>query len=391
MPSASEPSRDLRVALPMLTLVPGGMGGSETYARELGRELAVVAGLKVTAMVSRAGCGVAEGPDERVVPQFAGGGSTLDRMRTLAQGRRHRSALHHLLADADVVHYPFSVPVPRPPRRTPCVVTLHDVQHRDMPHLFSRVERLYRTVFYDRAAQRADRVVTISQFSKDRAVAHLGLDPERVHVAHLGVNTSDFRANLGPREQFVLYPARGWAHKNHRRLVEAMGLVRRDHPDLHLVLTGGGLESIGETPTWVHKRGLVSQGELLDLNRRASCLAFPSLYEGFGLPPLEAMASGCPVAAAAAGSLPEVCGDAAVLFDPEDPRAIAHGIRETLAHGPQLTGRGLDRVKQFTWKACANAHVRVYRELAANEPKGVRTREGSRGTGSSSAGAQPDT
>lgn len=373
VPFGGDARPDLRVALSMLTLVPGEMGGSETYARELWRELATSAGVEVTALVSHAGRGFADGPGERVVPQISGGGSTRARMRTLAQGVRHRRAVHRLLADTDVVHYPFSVPVPRPPRQASCAVTLHDVQHRDMPQLFSRAERLYRSAFYDRAAQRADAVVTISHFSKERAVAHLGLDPERVHVAHLGVNASDFRANVGPREAFVLYPARGWAHKNHRRLVEAMALVRRDHPGLRLVLTGGALGSIGETPEWVQKLGLVSQMDLLDLYRRASCLVFPSLYEGFGLPPLEAMASGCPVASARAGSLPEVCGEAAVLFDPEDPHAIADGIREALNRGPELTERGLKRVERFTWRACAEAHLGIYRKLAETGPRRVRS------------------
>ena len=113
-----------------------------------------------------------------------------------------------------------------------------------------------------------------------------------------------------------------------------MELVRRDAPALRLVLTGGGLESLGDLPSWVDNRGLVSREELLSLYQRAACLAFPSRYEGFGLPPLEAMASGCPVAAAAAGSLPEVCGDAATMFDPDDAADMAQAI---LAHVPPGT------------------------------------------------------
>ena len=124
----------------------------------------------------------------------------------------------------------------------------------------------------------------------------------------------------------MLYPARGWPHKNHARLLEAMELVRREVPELRLVLTGGGLEALGELPPWVDNRGLVSRAELVGSTSAPSCLVFPSRYEGFGLPPLEAMASGCPVAAARAGSLPEICGDAATMFDPDDAAEMAAAV-----------------------------------------------------------------
>jgi glycosyltransferase involved in cell wall biosynthesis len=104
----------------------------------------------------------------------------------------------------------------------------------------------------------------------------------------------------------------------------------------------------------------VTPDELVSLYRRASALVFPSLYEGFGLPPVEAMACGCPVAASNAGSLPEVVGDAAVLFDPHDPEAIAAGIEEALGRSDELRPLGLERAAGFTWDATARAHDRVY-------------------------------
>ncbi|HET6172431.1 MAG TPA: glycosyltransferase family 1 protein [Gaiellales bacterium] len=361
------------VALAMLTLVPGAMGGSETYARALTRELSGSHNATVTAYVAQIGAGFSQGVPERVVPGVAGGASTRSRLTTLAQAARHRQSIRESWAQADVVHYPFTAPVPGPAAANAVVVSLLDVQHLDLPALFSRAERLYRRRFYDTAARRADLVVTISEFTRSRIVALLGIEPERVVVAPLGVDASDFEPNLGARENLLLYPARGWPHKNHAGLFEAFSLLRAQDPALRLVLTGGALDGLGPLPAGVESRGLVERGELRELYRTAAALVFPSLYEGFGLPPLEAMASGCPVAASRAGSLPEVCGDAAVLFDAADPAAIAAGVREAIARTAELRERGLARARSFTWAACAEAHERAYRLAASgSRPRGNR-------------------
>jgi glycosyltransferase involved in cell wall biosynthesis len=108
----------------------------------------------------------------------------------------------------------------------------------------------------------------------------------------------------------------------------------------------------------------VSQSELVSLYRRAACLVFPSLYEGFGLPLLEAMACGCPVAASNRGAIPETCGDAAVLFDPEDVHGIVNGVRDAIARADELSERGIARAAEFTWGSSARAHEAVYRAAA---------------------------
>jgi glycosyltransferase involved in cell wall biosynthesis len=139
--------------------------------------------------------------------------------------------------------------------------------------------------------------------------------------------------------------------------------VRRERPELRLVLTGGGHGSAFSDG--VEARGNVSLDELVSLYRRAAAVVFPSLYEGFGLPPLEAMACGCPVACSAAASLPEVCGDAARYFPPDDADEMASAIEDVLYDQAGWSAKGIARAAEFTWERSAAAHEDVYRELLA--------------------------
>jgi glycosyltransferase involved in cell wall biosynthesis len=238
------------------------------------------------------------------------------------------------------------------------------LQHLYLPHLFTRGKRAYRSLFYDRTARRAAAVITVSEFAKSRIVLHLGLDPDHVFVAHLGVDTSAVTPQLGDRENFLLYPARAWAHKNHARLVAGVRILREHDPTLRLVLTGGALDALGPLPEWVDVLGIVTPAKLQWLYAHARALVFPSLYEGFGLPPLEAMAAGCPVVSSSAGSLREICGDAAVFFDPHDPSDLARAVLEAGGRSADLQRRGLERVGHFSWDQCAAVHEQAYRFAA---------------------------
>ena len=352
----------MRVALSLLTLVPGISGGSETYARELARALARVGAHEYEVLVPTLAPDAGDGLPTTVATGYRASASVPGRLRAMAGAAVRPGRLRRRLEEADVVHYPLTVPVP--PADRPSVLTLLDVQHLDLPHLFPRGERLFRRLAYNRAARRADHVVVISEWVRGRVVERLGLDPGRVHAIHLAVDHARFTPDPAvAREPFLYYPARPWPHKNHARLFEAFARVRRVRPDLRLVLTGAGQDAAG-LPTAVEAHGDVPLEERIALYRRAAALVFPSLYEGFGLPPIEAMACGCPVAASSAGSLPEVLGDAAVPFAPDDPASIAAGILESLERSDELSAAGLERARLFTWDATARAHDRVY-ELAA--------------------------
>src|SRR5262249_37442605 len=159
----------------------------------------------------------------------------------------------------------------------------------------------------------------------------------RIRTIYYGLNHELFRPGPETREEFLLYPALGWPHKNHARLFEAFAAARATRPDLRLVLAGYA----GPTPNGVEALGWTPPAELARLSRPAAAVVFPSLYEGFGQPPLEAMASGCPVACSNAASLPEICGGAARLFDPHSVDEIASAIDEVLDDPEPFRRRGL--------------------------------------------------
>jgi glycosyltransferase involved in cell wall biosynthesis len=341
------------VGIALLTLAPGRMGGSEGYARELLKALARHGSGEYVVAVPPGESAVAAGLP--VVSAGARPGS--GRPWAIARAAVARRALE----GAAAVHFPLTIPVPV--TRRPRAVTLHDVLHLDLAELVPRRTRAFRRLAYDAAARRADRVIVPSELVRDRAVARLGLDHGRVRVVPHGVDHDLFHPGEEEREPFLLYPARAWPHKNHAALFAAFALVRGERPELELVLTGGGHEALA-LPPGVRSLGNVPVGELAALYRRASALVFPSRYEGFGSPVLEAMASGCPVAAASGTAVEEVAGGAAALFSPGSPEEIAAGILAALADAQALAVRGLERARAFTWERTAGLHEAVYRELA---------------------------
>ena len=352
----------MRVGLSLLTLVPGLVGGSETYARELARALARVGELEYAAFVPAIAPDAADGLPARVVRSYRAGRTMPRRIAAMGLAAaapwpvRRQLELDRL----DAIHFPLSVMLP-PVSRPPAATTVLDVQHEEHPSFFSRAELAYRRAVYGWTVRRSRIVITISEHAARTLVERLGLAPERVRAIHLGLDHEQFRPADVPRERFLLYPALGWPHKNHARLFEAFALVRRRRPELRLVLTGYD----GPAPEGVEARGRVSQDELVRLYRSAAALVFPSLYEGFGQPPLEAMACGCPVACSSAASLPEVVGDAARLFDPLSIEDMAAAIEEVLDRPEEWSRRGLERARLFSWEECARRHEQVYRELAS--------------------------
>jgi glycosyltransferase involved in cell wall biosynthesis len=355
----------VRVGISLLTLVPGVVGGSETYARELTKALAQVGELEYEAFVPSIAPDAGDGLPTTLVSEYRASTTTAGRIaamsRAWATPKRLRTALR--LDTLDAIHFPLTATIPAPGSRPPAAVTVHDLQHELYPRFFSRAELGYRRVLYKQAVTSSRIVIAISEHARQTLLVKYGIDPARVVTIPLGVDHERLSPGDEPREPFLLYPANPWPHKNHDRLYEAFALVRQGRPELRLVLTGTGHASA--LPAGVESRGRVSFDELVRLYRTASALVFPSLYEGFGLPPLEAMACGCPVAASNATSVPEVCGDAAELFDPTSPRGMARAIEAVLSDPGSYVERGLARARLYSWVTTARAHEDVYRQLAA--------------------------
>jgi glycosyltransferase involved in cell wall biosynthesis len=369
----------MRVGVSLLTVFPGRIGGSETYVRGLLGEFANGHGPDgLTVLANRHVMGAYHelGVPLRLVRSYRPGDSDATRFLAMNAARlAPRLAARDVPRDLDVLHFPVTVPVGAV-EGVPRIVSLMDVQHHELPQMFSAMERRLRAWAYDDSARAADLVVTISEHARQGIVAHLGVPAERVRAIPLGVDLERFTPE-GPAaaedlpERYVVYPANFWPHKNHERLVAAWREVR--DPSLWLVLTGQaqGREDLLAGAERVRVLGHVPGGQLPALLRGARAMVFPSLFEGFGLPPLEAMACGTPVAASSRGSLGEVIGDAALGFDPEDVEAIARAIERVADDEPlreQLRERGLRRAAGFTWAACAEAHLDAYRAVRAGAP-----------------------
>jgi glycosyltransferase involved in cell wall biosynthesis len=291
-----------------------------------------------------------EGVD--VTPRSFGGGGKL---ASLARDTWwYYAGLPRSVRGLDLLHCTtFRGPLRSP---VPFAVTLHDLALVRHPELFPRWHRWSGRAGIGPVARAADRVFAVSEFTKREAVELLGVAEEKVTVIGNAIDPV-FSPNNSPLlGDYVLAVATLEPRKNLRRVAEA---AARAGVELRVVgaVGWGGVE----TPGWV---GEVSDEELAALYGGARALVFPSLYEGFGIPVLEAMASGTPVVTSRGGATEEVAGGAAVLVDPFDVDAIAAGIAEADTRRDELRALGLARAQAFSWPAVADAVVGAWRQVA---------------------------
>ena len=239
--------------------------------------------------------------------------------------------------------------------RVPTVVTVHDLAILRAPEAFPRWHRLYGTHGLTRVLRSADAIVAVSEFTKSEVVELARVPAERIRVVPYGVDAVFSEQGERAEGDYVLAVATLEPRKNLRRAVDA---AREAGVALRVVGARGwgGVEVDG----WV---GEVPDAELAALYRGASCVLYPSLYEGFGLPVLEAMACGTPVVTSRGTAMEEIAGAAAVLVDPLEVSSIAAGIHDAVARREELVAAGLARAQEYTWERAADLVVDLWHEL----------------------------
>ena len=283
--------------------------------------------------------------------------------------------------EIDLYFCPFSALYPRP-LPLPTVVTLVDIQEVFYPEFFTDSDRYNRERHFPTSTRMADRTITISEFSKQTLMQHHKLAAGRVVVSYLSADERFSRSATIARppssplpDSFVFYPANFWKHKNHDCLLRALQLLRDQRGlTIHAVCTGfeqpNGYPLADKASEYgvraqVHLLGHVEVEEIAHLYRRARMLVFPSLFEGFGIPLVEAMTVGCPIVAAADTSIPEIVGDAAELFDPASPARLADAM-ERLWNDEQrraaLVASGTIRARAFSPANTAQTHLSAFEQ-----------------------------
>lgn len=287
-------------------------------------------------------------------------------------------------ASVGVMHFPMQLGFLT---EVPTIYTPHDLQHLHLPQFFSRADVARREKQYRALCAQATIVVVMSTWAKDDFVAQYGLRPDKVRVVPGAATTAVYeqpteaemaavREGLRLPEQFAIYPAKAWPHKNHLRLVGALELLRDLGVEVPVVMTGN--QDGSDIPVLAKARalgvadllhfvGFVTPRDLVALYRMARMMVFPSMFEGWGLPVVEALAMGLPVACSKATCLPAVTAGAAELFEATDTAAIADAIRKVwLDEGlrERLTADGRARAADFSWDRTSRIFRACYRQVA---------------------------
>lgn len=283
-----------------------------------------------------------------------------------------------LQKDIQLIHYPFSI-IPELDQKIniPIILSIMDLQHEYYPSLFTKRDLIERKKNFYSSAHRADHIIAISDYTRKSIVKKLGVPEDKVEVIYLAGNLSkNIDTSIILPKKFMYYPAGDWLHKNHRNLFKAMAYLRNEGNFVpKLVLTGIESQSKAINQELIDELGIssmvkhlgqVSYEQVAGIYSRANMLIYPSLFEGFGIPLLEAMTAGIPIACSNRTSIPEVAANSACYFNPDDPESIARSIKKVWFNKDyrrKLITRGNAQVKNFSWQTCALSTYNVYKKV----------------------------
>lgn len=277
------------------------------------------------------------------------------------QGRKEAAAI-----DADVYHCP-AVRAPITRGKPPLVVTVHDLVALRFPETMPRWTRFYSRATLERMLASADLIVTPSADTANDLERMTRAGSSRICVIWNGIDDVFYKSASSPSqagEPYILFVGTPEPRKNLQRLVNAVEVLLKRGMRYKLVVAGsGGWGAVDIAGAHVEHVGKQTDEQLRDLYAGAACLAQVSLHEGFGLPVVEAMASGAPVVVSREGALPEIAGNAAVPVDAYDERSIADGLERAIAERESLVARGKARAELFRWRECAAKHFDAYRSV----------------------------
>jgi glycosyltransferase involved in cell wall biosynthesis len=267
------------------------------------------------------------------------------------------------------------------------LVTVHDVYHLAYGNQLSIMQRLYSKIVINAAMKISNHIITVSGFSKNEIIKYTGINSEKVKVIHNGVNTditinhfASLKQVYNLPDKYILYVGNVKPHKNLRKMLESYLLLSETLQQQYKIVIAGKRDGFitGDKAlfTWIYNTptlstnilftGFVADKDMDTLYHFASAFVFPSLYEGFGFPPLEAMANGCPVLVSNLSCLPEICGNAAMYFDPNNAVDICNVLTQVLLDVPlkeSMINKGKKRVIDFSWTKAANDHIRMFELL----------------------------
>ncbi|HEX4056019.1 MAG TPA: glycosyltransferase family 1 protein [Tepidisphaeraceae bacterium] len=363
------------VAIDTNCILPGQVGGIENYTLGLIEALKLPAsGASKLLLLTRAEnhslfAGFADEQTEVLQVRRPSANWAESSITALAEFQRRKADLL-IRHGVDLIHFPGNTINPLD-LNLPIVLNLHDLQHRHFPEYFSAEEIAQREKWWAASARRADALVAASNFVRDDLVGQLSLDREKIFVTPdafqstffnhpTAAQLADLRRKFELPQTFFIYPAAAWPHKNHRRLIQAF--LTAGITGSQLVLTGNGQDGIPPAQN-VRLLGRISTEDLAGLYHLATALIFPSEFEAWSIPIMEAMACGCPVASSNVTSLPEQVGNAGLLFDPTDTSAMASTMRRLASDRElrqRLGDRGRQRITRFAPEHFLQSIVKTY-------------------------------